>query len=113
MYSCNIVRGQEKLLKTITSLIIHPFVIFPDLFFVIFGTKNIYQNGNTAKTKGQLFAVLTSETYRGAVTSVIKQQLPVFSPMSNPYKIVRRRRNQILQSSKSDMRSITNPVRDR
>lgn len=73
----------------------------------------MYQNGNTAKTKGQLFAVLTSETYCSAVTSVIKQQLPVFSPMSNHYKILRRRRNQILQSSKSDMRSITNPVRDR
>lgn len=38
-----------------------------------------------------MFAVLISESYNSTVTCVIQRRLPVFSPMSNHHKILRRR----------------------
>lgn len=58
---------------------------------MILGTKNIYQRWKPRETKGQLFAVLTSESDCSVGTSVIKRRLPVFSPTSNHHKILRRR----------------------
>lgn len=60
-----------------TSFIIHSSVIFSD-FFVIFGAKDIHHSGNTTKTKGRLFAVLTSETYYSAATSVTETTAACF-----------------------------------